>query len=220
MGDSFRIEKLAGLFFVLILHGVLLYAAMRYKLISPPQEAVTLMVSLINPPTKKAQPLPKPAEPLPPKKVTLVKEKPILSPESVPVLMAETSATPVTDDVIPAPQLEPVIEAPIVTDVVEPIKPIGPVTLSSELSLACPQRTPPSYPVVSKRMREHGRVVLHVELNETGQITKVKIKESSGYKKLDEAGVAAIKTWQCDAAMRDGKAVPAVALQPFDFILN
>lgn len=220
MGDSFRIEKLAGLFFVLVLHGALLYAAMRYKLISPPQEAVTLMVSLINPTTKKAQPLPKPAEPLPPKKVTLVKEKPILSPESVPVLMAETSATQVTDDVIPAPQLEPVIEAPIVTDVVEPIKPIGPVTLSSELSLACPQRTPPSYPVVSKRMREHGRVVLHVELNETGQITKVKIKESSGYKKLDEAGVAAIKTWQCDAAMRDGKAVPAVALQPFDFILN
>lgn len=220
MEDSFSIEKFAGLFLVLVLHGAFLYAAMSYKLISPPQEAVALMVSLINPLPKKEQPLPKPVEPLPPKKVTLVKEKPILSPEPVPVLMAEASATQVVENVVPAPLLEPVIEAPIVTDVVEPIKPVGPVTLSSELSLACPQRTPPSYPLVSRRMREHGRVVLHVELNETGQITKVKIKESSGYKKLDEAGLAAIKTWQCDAAMRDGKAVPAVALQPFDFILN
>ena len=220
MEDSFRIEKLAGLFFVLVLHGAFLYVAMSYKLIPPPEEAVTLMVSLINPIPKKQQPLPKPVEPLPPKKVALVKEKPILYPEPLPVLMAETSATQLVDNVVPAPRLEPLIEAPIVTDVVEPIQPIGPVTLSSELSLACPQRTPPSYPTVSRRMREHGRVVLHVELDEMGHITKVKIKESSGYKKLDEAGVAAIKTWQCDAAMRDGKAVPAVALQPFDFILN
>ncbi|MDO9366700.1 MAG: TonB family protein, partial [Methylotenera sp.] len=193
------LSKLAGLFLVLALHGALLYAAMSYKLIPPPQEAVTLFANLINPPPKKEEPPPpEPPKPPPPKKVTLVKEKPTLRPEPVPVLVAETPVTLVTDYVAPAP----VIEAPPAPEPVTeaPVKPTGTVMLSSELSLACPQRTLPNYPAASRRMGEHGRVVLRVELDETGQITTVKIKESSGHKRLDEAGLAAVKTWQCDAA--------------------
>ncbi|MDO9051898.1 MAG: TonB family protein [Methylotenera sp.] len=221
--DRIGLDKLAGLFLVIALHGALLYAAMSYKLIPQPQEAVTLFVNLINPPLKKEEPPPpEPPKPPPPKKVTLVKEKPILRPETVPVLVAETPVTQVTDHVAPAPPSEPVIEAPPAAEPVTeaPVKPTGAVMLSSELSLACPQRTPPNYPAASRRTGEHGRVVLRVELDETGQITTVKIKESSGHKRLDEAGLAAVKTWQCDAAMRNGKAVRAIAMQPFDFILN
>lgn len=221
--DRIGLDKLAGLFLVIALHGALLYAAMSYKLIPPPQEAVTLFVNLINPPPKKEEPPPpEPPKPPPPKKVTLVKEKPILRPEPVPVLVAETPVTQVTDHVAPAPPSEPVIEAPPALEPVTeaPVKPTGAVMLSSELSLACPQRTPPNYPAASRRTGEHGRVVLRVELDETGQITTVKIKESSGHKRLDEAGLVAVKTWQCDAAMRNGKAVRAIAMQPFDFILN
>ncbi|MDD2932731.1 MAG: TonB family protein [Methylotenera sp.] len=217
------IDKLVALIFVLVLHGALLYAAMSYKLIPPPQEAVTLFVNLINPPPKKEQPPPQePPKPPPPKKVTLVKERPILRPEPVPVLVAETPVTQVTDYVVPAPPPVPVVEAPPAPEPepVAPAKPTGPITLTSDLSLTCPQRTLPNYPAASRRAGEHGRVVLRVELDEAGQITGVKVKESSGHKRLDEAGLAAVKTWQCDAAMRDGKAVRAVAMQPFDFILN
>lgn len=217
------IDKLVALIFVLVLHGALLYAAMSYKLIPPPQEAVTLFVNLINPPPKKEQPPPpEPPKPPPPKKVTLVKERPILRPEPVPVLVAETPVTQVTDYVVPAPPPVPVVEAPPAPEPepVAPAKPTGPITLTSDLSLTCPQRTLPNYPAASRRAGEHGRVVLRVELDEAGQISGVKVKESSGHKRLDEAGLAAVKTWQCDAAMRDGKAVRAVAMQPFDFILN
>lgn len=222
--NKISFDKLVGLSLVIALHGALLYAAMSYKLIPPPQEAVTLFVHLINPvpPKKEELPPPKPPKPLPPKQVTLVKEKPILRPEPVPVLVAETPVMQVADYVAPEPPAEPVVEAlptpaPAST---APAKPTEPVTLSSELSLACPQRTLPNYPATSRRMGEHGRLVLRVELDEEGNITTVKIKESSGHKRLDEAGLAAIRTWQCDAAMRDGKAVRAVAMQPFDFILN
>ncbi|MDD2833489.1 MAG: TonB family protein [Methylotenera sp.] len=225
--NRIALDKLAGLLLVIALHGALLYAAMSYKLIPPPQEAMTLFVSLIKPPPppKKEEPLPsEPPKPPPLKKVTLVKEKPIIRPEPEPVLVAETPVTQVTDYVAPAPPPAPAIEAspapqpePVVE--VQP-RPLGPVALSSELSLACPQRTPPHYPAASRRMGEHGRVVLRVELDETGKIIGVKVKESSGHKRLDEAGVAAVKTWQCDAAMRDGQTVRAVAMQPFDFILN
>lgn len=218
------IDKFIALLLVLVLHGALFYAAMSYKLIPPPQEAVTLFVHLINPvpPKKEEPPPPKPPKPLPPKQVTLVKERPILRPEPVPVLVAETPVTQVTDYVAPAPPPVPVVEAPPAPEPepVAPAKPTGPITLTSDLSLTCPQRTLPNYPAASRRAGEHGRVVLRVELDEAGQITGVKVKESSGHKRLDEAGLAAVKTWQCDAAMRDGKAVRAVAMQPFDFILN
>jgi protein TonB len=46
------------------------------------------------------------------------------------------------------------------------------------------------------------------------------VAESSGHKRLDDAGLAAIKNWHCNAAARDGKPVRAIALQPFDFILE
>lgn len=225
--NKIGLAKIAGLFLVLVMHIALLYAAMSYKLTSPSQEAVTLFVNLINlpPPKKEEPPPPEPPKLLPRKKVTLVKQNPIPRPEPTPVLAAETPNVVVTDYVAPEPKPSPVIEAPPSPEsapVAEiPVKPAGrPVALSSELSIACPQRVPPSYPTASRRMGEHGRVVLRVELDETGRITAVNIQESSGYKRLDDAGLSAVKTWQCNAAMRDGKAVRAVAMQPFDFILN
>jgi protein TonB len=73
---------------------------------------------------------------------------------------------------------------------------------------------------VSRRKGESGQVKLRVELDESGHVSSVKVAQSSGFKRLDDAGIAAVKSWQCNAAMRDGKPVRAVALQPFDFILE
>ncbi|MDP2071155.1 energy transducer TonB [Methylotenera sp.] len=213
-------DKIAGLVFVVAIHGVLLYAAMSYKLIPPPQEAVTLFVNLINPPPqKKEEPPPEPPKPPPPKKVTLVKEKPVMRPQPAPVLVAEAPVVLAAEPVAPPPPPQPVIEAPPEPVVETPAKTTAPVQLS-ELSLGCPQRTPPDYPAISRRLGEQGQVKLRVELDEAGRITSARVVESSGYKRLDEAGLAAVKNWRCNAAMRDGKAVRAVALQPFDFILN
>jgi protein TonB len=43
---------------------------------------------------------------------------------------------------------------------------------------------------------------------------------SSGFDRLDAAALAAVRTWRCRAAQRDGQAVRSVALQPFDFTLE
>lgn len=214
-----RINKLVGLLVVLAMHGALLYAAMSYKLIPPPEEAVTLFVNLINPPPPKKVELPPPELPKPPpKKVELVKQKPIVQPQPAPVLVAEAPVVSAAEPVAPPPQ--PVIEAPAELVVEVPVKPAQPVMMSSELSLACPQRTPPDYPAISRRLGEQGQVKLKVELDETGRVTSASVAESSGYKRLDAAGLAAVKSWRCNAATRDGKTVRAVALQPFDFILE
>ena len=205
---------------MLALHALVLYTAMSYKLIPPPDETVTLMVNLINPsPLKKEEPPPPEPRKPPPKKVVLDKPKPIDLPKPVPMLVAEATVTKVSEYVAPPPPPEPIVETSPISDAVPSLLPAS-VTLTSELSLACPQRTLPHYPATSRRKGEQGRVVLRVMLDETGRITAVKVKESSGYPRLDEAGVAVIKDWQCNAATRDGVAVRAEALQPFDFILN
>ena len=206
-------SKLSGLAMVLALHGALLYAAMSYKLIPPPQEAVTLFVNLINPP-KKVEPPPELPKP-PPKKVTLVKPQLVLQPKPEPVLVSNAPVVAVNEPVAPPP---PVVPVPLVPD--EPPAKPATVTLSSELSVSCPQRAMPNYPAASRRLNEQGLVVLRVELDETGHITAARVEVSSGYRRLDEAGLAIVKTWHCNAATREGKAIRAVALQPFDFILE
>jgi protein TonB len=215
-----RLNKLVGLFFVIAIHGALLYTAISYRLIAPPQEAVTLFVDLINPPLKKLQPPPELPKLLP-KKVILDKPRQIEQPKPAPVLVVETPEISATDPVAPQAPPEPVKETPSVPEpVIVVSEPIAPVMMSSELSLACPERTPPNYPAISRRAGEQGQVKLRVELDETGKITSVRVAESSGHKRLDDAGLAAIKNWHCNAAARDGKPVRAIALQPFDFILE
>jgi periplasmic protein TonB len=214
-------EKLSGLILVALVHAALLYATWSYQSVAVPKEESTLFVNLISPPVKKDEP-PEPPKPEPPKKVALDKPKPLAPPRPVPMLVAETPVTSVADYVAPPPVTVPVVEAPVAHApvVVAQAQPAPPMILTSELSLACFKRTPPDYPSASRRMAEQGRVVLRVELDETGIITKVAVKEGSGYKRLDEPALAAVKGWQCNAAMRGGVAVRAVALQPFDFNLN
>jgi protein TonB len=214
-----RFNKLIGLLFVLALHGALLYTAMSYKLIQQPQEAVTLFVSLINssPPKKVKPPPPEPPKPSP-QEVKLDKPHPVEQPNPAPILLAEGPVTTESEPVASLP--EPIIESPPMQEHAAPPSPPLPVMMSSELSLACPQRIPPTYPASSRRQNEQGRVVLKVELDETGKIASAHVAESSGFKRLDDAGLAAIKQWHCNAAMRDGKVTRGIAMQPFDFIIE
>jgi periplasmic protein TonB len=93
------------------------------------------------------------------------------------------------------------------------------VLLSSELAVNCSERTSPAYPKLSLRLGEQGRTLLMVELDERGHVANVSVRTGSGFFRLDEAAVSAVKTWRCTPAMRNGVAVRSVALQPFNFAL-
>ncbi|RWS48206.1 hypothetical protein CKA56_15455, partial [Arcobacter venerupis] len=50
-----------------------------------------------------------------------------------------------------------------------------------------------SYPLISKAKKEEGIVVLFFRVNNKGEISNLKILKSSGYEKLDEAALKAVK---------------------------
>lgn len=203
------LDHLAGLGFVLALHAAALYGLWQHRLIPSPQEAMTLFVNFIAPPAPEKKEEPK--RPPPPK------PKPIEKPQPRQIV-AEAQVVAPTDYVAPPPPEkpapEPVIQAPPM-----PLPP-GPVALSSELSVVCPERSAPAYPAQSRRLGETGVVVLRVELSETGNVARARVDRSSGYFRLDEAALAAVRTWRCTPATRNGHPVRAVAMQPFNFILN
>ena len=203
-----RPEPAAGLVLVLALHGAALYGLWSYRLIPMQDEVATLLVNIIEP--ERPPKPPEPPKPLPPEKPRpvepprqLVAQAPVISP-----------AEPVAPPPPPAPP------APVVTAPPAPPKPAGPITLGGELSVACPERPPPRYPSISRRLSEEGTVVLRVELDEQGQVARAAVATGSGFPRLDEAAQAAVKGWRCTPARRDGQLVRAVALQPFKFVLE
>lgn len=223
-------NRAAGLLFVLGLHGGVLYGLWSARVIPRPAEVAPLFVSFIAPPApqpvRTAAPRPKPPAPRTPPKPApprepphrhLAAQAPVLSPheavEPVPAPAPQPVPEPAAD---PVP---PVIEAPPAPPPA-PSKPVGPLTLASELALACPERTAPAYPRLSRRLGETGLVVLRVELDETGRVVAAQVKRSSGSPRLDAAALTAVRSWRCQPARRDGQPVRAVATQPFNFTLE
>lgn len=201
-----RPEQITGLLFVLLLHAAALYGLWSHRLLPSPVDAVMLFVHFIAPPTPPKAEVPKPPLPKPrpiekPQPRQLVAEAPVIAPE---------------DHVAPPspPKPEPAIEAPPM-----PLPP-GPIALRSELSLACPERSAPTYPALSRRFGETGKVVLRVELDEQGLVAGARVESPSGFERLDHAALTAVKSWRCNPPLRNGQPTRAVAKQPFHFVLQ
>lgn len=194
-----------GLLFVLAAHGALLYGLWSQRLIPPPEEMATLFVNFIAAPKLKEE-----------SKTELQPPKPQLEKKpQARQLVAETPVLAENEPVAPPPPQAPVaMVAPPVP------MPQGPVTLSAELSVVCPELSAPAYPPLSRRLGEEGKLMLRVELDESGHISTAQIINSSGFKRLDDAALAAVKTWRCNPPRRNGQPVRAIALQPFNFVLH
>lgn len=199
-----------GLLFVLVAHALLVWLLMAQRLLPMPGDAVTLMVNFIVPPEITPASVPK----VPPKKAPEKSPPKPLSQQIVaelPPVKAAEAVAPIFPPLPNAAQIASPPPAPL---------PSGPVNLSSELSIACPERPAPAYPVMSRRLGETGKVVLRVTLDESGKVAKAVVDRSSGFNRLDEAALSAVRHWRCTAVQRNGQASMASALQPFNFVLE
>lgn len=218
-------SRIAGITATLLLHSVLLYGLWSYHVIPPPAEALTVFVSYINPLS------PKVAQPVAPIAAPVRQEIPKAAAAVAPtVLTSQAPVTALSEPVAPAPVVKalpaPVSQIVVSQTVHAPAANPGtaaatqPVLLNSELSVSCSERTPPAYPKQSLRLGEQGKTVLLVELDELGRVINVEVKTRSGFSRLDEAAINAVKTWRCSPAKRNGVAVRSVASQPFNFTLK
>jgi periplasmic protein TonB len=62
----------------------------------------------------------------------------------------------------------------------------------------------PKWPRLSERLGEHGRVMLRVLIGTDGRPKSAQVKESSGYRRLDDASVEAAMSWRYVPGKRGG----------------
>lgn len=225
-GAGLPSQRLVVLAAVIALHLVGLFAVWQIK---PARQAMTdvarLMVNIIRP----APPPPPPVVIQPPKPLPVapkpkpVERKPLPKPE--PRVIAATTPAPAAIEV-PAPPPEPPtpIEAqdppaPPPAPVVAPPAPPALIVLPN-FNADYLNNPPPEYPATSRRMGEEGRVVLRVYVEANGLPSRVDIKSSSGFTRLDQAAREVVTQWRFVPARQGDEKLAAWVLVPIQFTLN
>lgn len=222
--ESNMVQKISVLALILVVHGWALYwAAHPVNLPLTQPKAYTMqavVIMTVVSPIK--MPLPEPIKP-----VAVIQPKVQTAVEKTPVLPPSPKAISVDKPMVQE-KTEPVIETktPIVLAVNE-----MPIVAKSEISPE-PEIIPPrsdaahlnnpapSYPSMSRRLGEQGRVILEVYILANGTVGEAKIKESSGFFRLDNAALQAVKKWRYQPARRGQQAIDFWYVQPLSFSLN
>ena len=78
----------------------------------------------------------------------------------------------------------------------------------------------PVYPRASLRRHEEGKVVLELLVRADGTVGEVRVKESSGYPRLDKAALKAVRRWRYIPARQGGEVIDFWYQQPLQFSLR
>ena len=78
----------------------------------------------------------------------------------------------------------------------------------------------PSYPAISHRLGEQGKVIVRVLIGKDGLAQQGDIHQSSGYARLDQAALRAVMGWRYVPGRRDGVAQDMWFNVPINFALN
>jgi protein TonB len=182
---------------------------------APPAETVQMPSARETPPPVEPPP-PEPEKPKPkPKKV-----EPTPKPKPKPVIEAPPSERAITQEETPQEESAPPPQQPVSTPLAEENDTMGaPVTPPREDAhqLNNPR---PAYPSLSRRLREQGTVLLEILIEPDGSVGEVRIKESSGFKRLDDTAVKAVKQWKYTPAKRGNEPIAYWYLQPLEFSLR
>ncbi|MCR4303087.1 MAG: TonB family protein [Gallionella sp.] len=165
-----------------------------------------------------------------PPQTRVVKQEPVVKPVVKPAVKPEVQPIPVQPQPVTQAAAPDAPEVPVETPASSPpveSSPAQPVNAAPAL----PDREPdyraaylnnplPAYPMVARRMGWQGRVVLNVEVLESGLPGQIKLHQSSGRDVLDNAAMQAVRGWKFVAARQNGQAAAKSFLVPIPFILK
>ncbi|HEY1058233.1 MAG TPA: energy transducer TonB [Limnobacter sp.] len=211
---------------VVVAHLVVLLWIGRQVHIAPPTVIAPSVVGvLIAPEPAPAPPAPKPLEPAKPKPKPVVTERP----KAVTPQPAALPAAPAPTPVVPTPvqaQTQTQAQAQTVSPSVTPNATNAPP--APDTQAVTPPRTdaahlnnpPPAYPALSRRLGEQGRVLVDVYILPDGSVGDLKLNKSSGFARLDDAAMTAVKKWKYVPAKRGNQPIAFWYVQPVSFVLN
>ena len=83
-----------------------------------------------------------------------------------------------------------------------------------------PRNRPPHYPEMARRNGWNGRVIVRAHVSAAGRVTSVSLRSGSGYGVLDQAALAAVKSWRFLPGSVGGSAADTVVEVPVNFSLR
>jgi len=122
-------------------------------------------------------------------------------PQSTTVELVEAvQPPPVVEDIVPAKAIEKPVEVKKLIEIKKQVVTIIQKNIGHVIRVqANPnyfQNPPPEYPELAKQMRQEGLVMLTVDVDREGTPVQVEIKESSGFRLLDQAALKAVRHWK------------------------
>lgn len=126
---------------------------------------------------------------------------------------ADAPTAPAAMAVPPQPVVAPRVEAAS--------SPAGaPAVTSARFDADYLQNPKPTYPAMSRRLNEEGKVLLRVHVGADGNALEIEVKQSSGFPRLDAAARSAVSRWRFVPARRGSEAVDAWVAVPIVFSLE
>ncbi|MBI5333167.1 MAG: energy transducer TonB [Burkholderiales bacterium] len=177
-------------------------------------EVAPIMVDWIAPPQPEAAPQPAPAPVVRPQARTVVQPQPrpqVIAAPPAPAAERPAFVAPAPE---PAPPADPVpaqaAAAATPGPPAPPAAPAGPRNIPSS-AVRYLVRPPVVYPPRSQDLGESGSVMLRVLIDERGQPREVTVQKSSGFARLDQAAVEAMRRARFQPYSENGVALPVWA---------
>ncbi len=203
-----RSVNLPAILIAVAIHVIAITAVLlvRYEAPLKQPEKRLVTVNLMPPPPPPAKETPPPAKP------DIVAPRP-------PIQLARAPLPVVPPD--PVPREPSPVAAPSPAPTPPAVTVAGPpsVVQVSKLSLNMLSGTPPRYPVESRRKHEEGTIVLSLTLGQDGRVANISVSRSSGFDRLDQAALSAVRKWRWAPLVRDGKPVMVKGIVEIPFVL-
>jgi protein TonB len=205
-----------------LIHMALLLVVLPGKAPKPKQRYVTVprdLLTIMSPTVRAPDPPPPPPAPEPPQPASSGLQPPQLTPTLRPVRVVEPPPPAAAGSGLP----ELLARAssgfpPSLGQPESPPAPSRPVRLPEE-ALRVLHLVKPEYPLIARRARLEGKVILDVHIDEEGHVTDIEVLKRAPLG-LTEAAVEAVKQWRYEPARIGDRAVPAVVAVRVNYVLE
>ena len=135
-------------------------------------------------------------------------------------LKALTPVRPSPRSAAPAPEASRVVPLQPQSEAEQPAPQMPEIVVRQSGQPSDSLNPAPPYPATSRHLREAGRVVVRVLIGPDGQVLDVVLQRSSGFERLDQVSIEAVRGWRFDPAAYRGASETLWIQIPINFVMQ